>query len=59
MQVMKFIWNIQKISILILMQISNFQAVKIEIPLVICKKVLLHKKFLHFMPVLGISFYPT
>ena len=52
MQVMKFIWNMQKIPILILMQISNFQAVKIEIPLVICKKVLLHKKFLHFMPVL-------
>ena len=59
MQVMKFIWNMQKISILILMQISNFQAVKIKIPLVICKKVLLHNNFLHFMAVLGISFYPT
>ena len=59
MQVMKFIWNMQKIPILILMQISIFQAVKIEIPLVICKKVLLHNNFLHFMPVLGISFYPT
>jgi hypothetical protein len=37
----------------------KFQAVKIDIPPIICKKVLLHKKFLHFMAVLGYSFYPT
>ena len=59
MQVMKFIWNMQKISILILLQISHFQAVKIEISLVICKKVLQHNNFLHLIPVLGYSVYQT
>ena len=59
MQVMKFIWNMQKISILILLQISHFQPIETKLLHTICKKVLQHNNFLHFMPVLGYSVYPT
>ena len=38
MQVMKFIWNMQKISILILMQISNFRLLKLKFRLLYAKK---------------------